>query len=57
MEQGVQVTCSTQAVTEPVLGKAGLYGTKGVTEWGGDSPHAHFPILLSTRLALATQCK
>lgn len=57
MEQGVQVTCSTQAVTEPVLGKAGLYGTKGATEWGGDSPHAHFPILLSTRLALATQCK
>lgn len=43
MEQGVQATCSTQAVTEPVLGKAGLYGTKGVTEWGVTVPMLTFP--------------
>lgn len=38
MEQGVQGTCSTQAVTEPVLGKAGLYGTMGGQNGGRQFP-------------------
>lgn len=43
MEQEVWGTCSTQAATEPALGKAGLYGRMGGTEWGVMFPILTFP--------------